>query len=163
MHFWCNLDGRIIDVILMYIFDIILMDRKSTQLQFTSFDDFLKDKKSWSFQCPLLIVFSVLKMRVVWPSFGSNLILVYSFVPPGNILCGHIAFRKSYTSRYLYWFNLSAITVISSWYLLWEFPGNGQRRHPFSVSFSMFDWFLNSSLLFYTIAVQTAIYFCKKV
>ena len=33
MLFWCNFDGRIIDVILMYIFDIILMHGKSTQLQ----------------------------------------------------------------------------------------------------------------------------------
>ena len=32
----------------MYIFDIILMDEKSTQLQRASFNVFLKDKKSWS-------------------------------------------------------------------------------------------------------------------
>ena len=47
--FWCNFDGRIIEVILMLFFDIILMDRKLTQLQRASFNAFLKVKKLWSF------------------------------------------------------------------------------------------------------------------
>ena len=47
--FRCGLDGRIIDVTLMYIFDIIVMDERIlTQLQRASLDVFLKDKKSWS-------------------------------------------------------------------------------------------------------------------
>ena len=47
--FLFNLDGRIIDVKLMYIFDIILMDERIlTQLERASLDVFLKDKKSWS-------------------------------------------------------------------------------------------------------------------
>ena len=33
------------------------------------------------------------------------------FVPPWNILC-------DYTSRYLFWFNLSVITVVFSWYFI---------------------------------------------
>ena len=37
MLFWCNFDGQIIDLILMYIFDIILLHGKSTQLQRASF------------------------------------------------------------------------------------------------------------------------------
>ena len=45
--FWCNFDGRIIDVILMLFFDIISMDGKLTQLQRASFDVFWKTK--WSF------------------------------------------------------------------------------------------------------------------
>ena len=45
----CNFDGRTIDVILMYFFDIISMDGKSMQLQRSSFNVFLKDKNSWSF------------------------------------------------------------------------------------------------------------------
>ena len=45
--FWCNFDGRISDIILMYIFDNILVDVKTTQLQRASFDVFLKDEKSW--------------------------------------------------------------------------------------------------------------------
>ena len=55
--FWCNFDGRIIDVILMLFFDIISMDRKLTQLQHASLNAFLEDKKSWSFQCLLLVSF----------------------------------------------------------------------------------------------------------
>ena len=49
VHFWCNFDWRIIDVILMLFFDIISMDGKLTQLQRATFDVFLKDKKAWSF------------------------------------------------------------------------------------------------------------------
>ena len=44
MLFWCNFDGRIIDVILMYIFNIILMHGKSTQLQPASFAFFRRQK-----------------------------------------------------------------------------------------------------------------------
>ena len=53
----------------MLLLGIISMDGKFTQLQRASFDVFLKDKKSWSFYCPLLISFQYLKMRVVSPSF----------------------------------------------------------------------------------------------
>ena len=52
MLFWCNLDGRITDVILMYIFDILLMHGKSTQLQCASFV-FLKRQKIVVFLVPL--------------------------------------------------------------------------------------------------------------
>ena len=44
--FWCNFDGRIIDVTLMYIFDMILMDGKSTKLQRASFDVYFYRTKS---------------------------------------------------------------------------------------------------------------------
>ena len=47
--FWCNFHKGIIDVILIYILDIISMDGKSMQLQTASFYEFLKDNKSRSF------------------------------------------------------------------------------------------------------------------
>ena len=72
MLFWCDFDERIIAVILMYIFDITLRHRKSTQLQRASFV-FFKTKN-------LGRVFNILNMRVVWPSFfRCNPILMYFF------------------------------------------------------------------------------------
>ena len=44
--FWCNFDTRKIDVNLMFLFDVTLMDGKSTQLRRASFDVFFKAKKS---------------------------------------------------------------------------------------------------------------------
>ena len=50
----------------MYIFNIILMDGKSTQFQRVSFDVFLKDKKSWVVLVPLTDKFSLFQK---WESF----------------------------------------------------------------------------------------------
>ena len=63
----------------MYIFDIILMHEKSTQLQRTSFA-FSKDKKLWLLQWPLLISFQYFKYenRLAF-SFRCNLISMYFF------------------------------------------------------------------------------------
>ena len=54
VFFCCSFDKRIINIILMYIFDIMSMDRKSTQLQRASFDVLFLNGKKLS-QCPLLI------------------------------------------------------------------------------------------------------------
>ena len=71
VRFWCNFDGRTIGVILMYIFDIVSMNRKSTQLQRASFDVVWKGKKGKNrgyLSAPYWQVFDKLKMRVVRPS-----------------------------------------------------------------------------------------------
>ena len=50
--FWCNFDDRIINVISLYIFDIVSMDGKLTQLQRASFDVLLKDKNRGYLSAP---------------------------------------------------------------------------------------------------------------
>ena len=46
-------------------------------------------------------------------------VLVQSnFVPPWNILCDNTMFNNSCTSWYLFWSNLSVITVVFSWYFI---------------------------------------------
>ena len=68
------------NVILMYIFDIILINKKSTQLQRAFSHVFLKDKKPSSFQGPLLISFPYFKNESgMAVSFRCNLILMYFF------------------------------------------------------------------------------------
>ena len=41
-----------------------------------------------------------------------------SSVPPWNILCDYTMLQNNYTSRYLFWSNLSAIIVVFSWYFM---------------------------------------------
>ena len=56
-------------------------------------------------------------MGVVSPSFF-DVHFRSNFVPPWNILGDYTVFKNSYTSRFLFWSILSAITVVFSWYFM---------------------------------------------
>ena len=126
--FLCNFDGRTIDVVLTYIFDIISMGGKMTQLQRV---------------CRLLSLFGVISMHF-------NIFYVFFKVISFHleIPCVMIAqclrtvtpadICSDLTCLQLQWFSAD---------ILWNFPGSDQRRHPLSVScrfmkMSMRDFFL---------------------
>ena len=130
LMFWYYFGGQIIDISLMYIFNLILMDGKSTQLQHTSFDGSLKEKEIVVVLVPLIDKFSIYKNQShLAVFFQCNLILMYFF----KVISFHLEIS------YVIIQCLRTVTLIClqsqcfSAHILWKFSGNGQRRCPFSV------------------------------
>ena len=126
--FLCNFDGRTIDVVLTYIFDIISMGGKMTQLQRVCRLLSLFDVISMHFNI-FYVFFKVISFHLEIPCVMIAQCL--RTVTPADI-CSDL------TCLQLQWFSAD---------ILWNFPGSGQRRHPLSVScrfmkMSMRDFFL---------------------
>ena len=122
----------------MYIFNMILMDGKSTKLQRTFFDVSLKDKKSLWFQRPLLISFQYFENASrLAVSFRCNLILMYFFkVISSHLEISYVIIQCLRIVTLIYICS-DLICLQSQWFsahILSKFPGNGQRRRPFLVS-----------------------------
>lgn len=112
-------------------------DGKLVQLRRAYFDDFLNNKKSWSFWYLFLIRFRYTKTEIVWRS----LLDVNSFECTfSKKLLGDFTVLKSIcTSQYLTWSNLLAFTgflfkiFFEAFKIFWGIAGNSWRRHPFLV------------------------------
>ena len=137
MLFWCNSDRRIINFVLMYIFDIILMHGWSTQLQRASFF-FFERQNIVVLLYHLLISFRyfIYESRFA-VSFQCNLISLYFFNETLFHLEIFYVIRQCLRTVTTVDICSDLVCLQSQWFstdVLWKFSGNGQRRRPFSVS-----------------------------
>ena len=70
-------------------------------------------------------------------------ILKVRFVPPWNFLGDYTMFKNSYTSRFLFWSILSAITVVFSWYFM-QVTGPWSEEEPIFSKLQVYENILES-------------------
>ena len=134
MHFWWANNRLHFNVYFWHNFNAWLIDATSTCF----FYFFLKDKKSWSFYCHLLISFRYFKYESHFPvSFRCNLISMYFFKVISFYLEIFYGIKQCLRTVTLVDICSDPVCLQSQWFstdVLQKFWGNGRRRHPFSVS-----------------------------